>query len=62
MNSYQSNMLATAAYSKWEPANNIRNTNSDFLPIEQISQVSIAENFGPFVGLNMRMKNQASLR
>ena len=32
------------------------------LPDYQISQISIAENFGPFVGINMRMKNQASLR
>jgi cell surface protein SprA len=28
----------------------------------QINQISISETFGPFVGLNMRMKNQASLR
>ena len=62
MNSYQSNMLLQQRIQNGEPPNNIRNTNGDFLPIEQISQVSIAENFGPFVGLNMRMKNQASLR
>lgn len=62
MNSYQSNMLLQQRIQNGEPPNNIRNTNGDFLPLEQISQVSIAENFGPFVGLNMRLKNQASLR
>ena len=62
MNSYQSNMLLQQRIQNGEPPNNIRNTNGDFLPDYQISQISIAENFGPFVGINMRMKNQASLR
>ena len=62
MNSFQSNLLLQQRIQNGEPANNIRNSNGDFLPLEQISQVSISENFGPFVGLNMRMKNQASLR
>ena len=62
MNTFQSNMLLQQRIQNGEPANNIRNTNGDFLPREQISQVSITENFGPFVGLNMRLRNQASLR
>ena len=62
MNSFQSNLLLQQRIQNGEPANNIRNSNGDFLPLEQISQVSISENFGPFIGLNMRMKNQASLR
>ena len=62
MNSYQSNMLLQQRIQNGEPPNNIRNINGDFLPDYQISQISIAENFGPFVGINMRMKNQASLR
>jgi len=62
MNSFQTNMLLQQRIQNGEPANDIRNTNGDFLPAYQISQVSISENFGPFVGLNMRMKNQASLR
>ena len=62
INSYQSNMLLQQRIQNGEPPNNIRNSNGDFLPDFQISQISIAENFGPFVGINMRMKNQASLR
>jgi len=62
MNSFQTNMLLQQRIQNGEPANNIRNSNGDFLPGYQISQVSITENFGPFVGLNVRLKNQASLR
>ena len=62
MNSFQSNMLLQQRIQNGEPANNIRNTNGDFLGPMQINQISISETFGPFVGLNMRMKNQASLR
>jgi hypothetical protein len=28
----------------------------------QVNQVSISETFGPFLGVNMRLKNQASLQ
>jgi hypothetical protein len=69
MNSYQSNMLLQQRIQNGEPANDIRNSNGDFLGPAifperalQVNQVSITENFGPFVGLNVRMKNQASLR
>jgi cell surface protein SprA len=62
MSSYQSNMLLQQRIQNGEPVNNIRNTNGDFLPEYQISQISISENFGPFVGINLRLKNQASLR
>ena len=62
MNSFQSNMLLQQRIQNGEPANNIRNSNGDFLGPMQINQVSISETFGPFVGLNVRMKNQASLR
>ena len=62
MSSYQSNMLLQQRIQNGEPVNNIRNTNGDFLPEYQISQISVSENFGPFVGVNLRLKNQASLR
>jgi len=69
MNSFQSNMLLQQRIQNGEPANSIRNSNGDFLgPAKfperalQVNQVSISETFGPFLGLNMRMKNQASLR
>ena len=62
ISSYQTNLLLQQRIQNGEPWNDIRNTNGDFLGDYQISQISIAENFGPFVGLNMRLKNQASLR
>ena len=62
MNSFQSNMLLQQRIQNGEPPNNVRNTNGDFLGPMQINQVSISETFGPFIGLNVRMKNQASLR
>jgi cell surface protein SprA len=62
INQYQTNLLLQQRIQNGEPANAIRNTNGDFLGDYQISQISIAENFGPFVGLNMRLKNQASFR
>ncbi len=47
-----------------EPNNpeNWINENGDFLPVNQIGQVTMSENFGPLVGFNMRMKNNTSLK
>jgi len=39
-----------------------RNDNGDFLPTEQIGQVTMSENFSPLIGFNMRMKNNTSLK
>lgn len=39
-----------------------RNENMDFLPVNQIGQVSMNEQFGPFIGINMRMKNNTSFK
>ena len=38
------------------------NENGDFLPELQIGQVSMAENFSPLIGFNMRMKNNTSIK
>lgn len=62
ISSYQSNLLLQQRLQNFEPLGSIRNTNGDFLPPYQISQVSISETFGPLAGLNVRLKNQASFR
>ncbi|MCH8555105.1 MAG: cell surface protein SprA, partial [Schleiferiaceae bacterium] len=61
--SFQTNMLLQSRLEDLQPGQAFpRDENNDFLPTEQLSQISISESFGPLVGFNVRTKNNTTFR
>ena len=61
--SFQTNMLLQSRLENQQPGDPFpRDENFDFLPIEQMSQISITENFGPLIGFNVRTKSNTTFR
>lgn len=58
INSYNTLARYTEAYG----SSSNKDANGDFLPQYQISQVSINEQFAPFIGLDMRFQNNISAK
>lgn len=62
ISSFMTNMQLQQRIENGEPVSDIRNENGDFLPEFQVMGVTISENFSPLIGVNMRLKNNTSLR
>jgi cell surface protein SprA len=64
-NGYQSTYLVNSyntllQYKENKGASAIRDVNNDFLPLYQISQISIIEEFVPLIGIDVRFKNNVT--
>jgi cell surface protein SprA len=61
--SFQTNMLLQSRLEDLQPGDPFpRDENGDFLPTEQMSQISITESFGPLIGFNVRTKGNTTFR
>ncbi|NVK27533.1 MAG: cell surface protein SprA [Flavobacteriia bacterium] len=58
---YQTNLLRQQAILE-DPSINPRDPSGDFMPQDQVSQVTMSESFRPLVGFNMRMKNNTTFK
>lgn len=58
---FQTNLLKTQRIQD-DPTDDLRNDNEDFLSDLQIANVTIIEQFSPLIGVNFRLKNNASFK
>ncbi|NVK05287.1 MAG: cell surface protein SprA [Flavobacteriia bacterium] len=59
VSNYQTNLLRQQAILE-DPTVNPLDPSGDFMPENQVSQVTMQERYAPFIGVNMRMKNNTT--
>jgi cell surface protein SprA len=62
MSSFITNLQRQQREDLNQPGDDFRNENGDFMPELQVASVTISENFSPLIGVNVRMKNNTSLK
>ena len=62
ISNFQTNLQRQQRIDDDLPGDDLRNENGDFLPQYQIGQVTMTEAFRPLIGVNMRMKNNTTLK
>ena len=61
MSGFQTNLLKSQRLQD-DPTDDLKNDNQDYLSDLQINSVSIVEQFSPLIGVNFRLKNNASFK